>query len=110
MQDLQIKLEQLLKILDDMQAIDPVVIDVREQTTITDYMIICSGRAARHVKAIAQELMEKMKAEAALPSLSDSGTEVGDWALVDFGYFVVHIMQPETRAFYNLEELWQKTA
>ncbi len=99
-------LKQLLKFLDEIQAIDTVVIDVSKQTTVTDYMIICSGRSSRHVKAIAEQVLEKMKA-AGLPALSQNGLEVGEWALIDFGYFVLHVMQPDSRIFYNLEGLWQ---
>lgn len=99
----------LLKSLEDIQAIDLKVIDVREQTTITDYMIIASGRASRHVKAIAQKVMEDMKA-IGLPSISSTGIESGDWALIDFGDFIVHIMQAESRQFYNLEGLWEEKA
>ena len=100
-------LPKLLHSLEDIQAIDIKVIDVRKQTTITDYMIIASGRASRHVKAIAQKVMEEMKL-AGLPSISSTGMESGDWALVDFGDFIVHVMQPESRQFYNLEGLWEE--
>jgi ribosome-associated protein len=99
-------LNQLLKALDDIQASDVTVIDVRKQTSVTDYMIICSGRSSRHVKAIADVVVEKMKA-VGLAALSQNGFETGDWVLIDFGDFVLHIMQPESRAFYNLEGLWQ---
>ena len=99
-------LKKLLQALDDIQAIDVKVIDVRDHTTITDYMIVCSGRSSRHVKAVAQHIMDNLKI-AGLPSIGNSGLESGDWALVDFGDFVVHVMQPESRAFYNLEALWQ---
>ena len=100
-------LDKLLKSLEDIQAIDVKVIDVRKQTTITDYMIIASGRASRHVKAIAQKVMEDMKL-AGLPALGSTGVESGDWALIDFADFIVHIMQPESRQFYNLEGLWEE--
>ena len=99
-------LKKLLKTLDDAHAIDVTVIDVSEHTTVTDFMVICSGRSSRHVKAIASQVMEHMKT-AGLPALSNNGLENGDWALVDFGDFVIHIMQPDSRAFYNLEGLWQ---
>lgn len=102
-------LQQIIDCLEEIQAIDVKVINVSNQTTVTDYMIICSGRSSRHVKAIAQTLMEKMKANN-LPSLGDHGLETGDWALVDFGDFVLHVMQPDSRAFYNLEDLWQDKA
>jgi ribosome-associated protein len=99
-------LKKLVQTLDDIQAIDVVVIDVGQHTTVTDFMIICNGRSSRHVKAIADHVGEQMKA-AGLPALSSNGTDGGDWALIDFGDFVVHIMQPDSRAFYNLEGLWQ---
>lgn len=107
MPDSKQMLSQILKSLEDIQAIDIKVLDVHEQTTITDYMIIASGRASRHVKAIAQKVMEDMKA-AGLPSINSSGIEHGDWALIDFGDFIVHVMQPESRQFYNLEGLWEE--
>lgn len=100
-------LPKLINSLEDIQAIDIKVIDVRKQTTITDYMIVASGRASRHVKAIAQKIMEDMKT-AGMPSISCSGLETADWALVDFGDFIVHVMQPESRQFYNLEGLWEE--
>lgn len=100
-------LPKLLHSLEDIQAIDIKVIDVRNQTTITDYMIITTGRAARHVKAIAQKLMEDMK-HAGMPSISSTGLESGDWALIDFGDYIVHVMSPESRQFYNLEGLWEE--
>lgn len=103
------QLNILLHALEEIQANEITVIDVRQQTAITDYMIICSGRSSRHVKAIADFLMEHMKT-AGLPSISSTGLTPGDWALIDFGDFIVHIMQPESRAFYNLEGLWQNTS
>ena len=106
MQDKNPLLKTLLHSLEDIQAIDVTAIDVSQQTTVTDYMVICSGRSGRHVKAIAQQIMQDMKA-AGLPSLSDHGLDGGDWALVDFGDFVVHVMQPDSRLFYNIEGLWQ---
>lgn len=100
-------LPKLLHALDDIQATDIKVIDVHKQTTITDYMIIASGRASRHVKAIAQKVMEDMKA-ANVPTLHCTGLETGDWVLIDFGDVIVHVMQPESRQFYNLEGLWNE--
>ena len=102
-------LKKLLQTLEDIHAIDVTVIDVSEHTTITDFMIICSGRSSRHVKAIAEYIIEHMKSSG-LATLSSNGLESGDWALIDFGDFVVHVMQPESRAFYNLEDLWKNPA
>lgn len=100
-------IEPILTILDDIQAIDINVLDVHEQTSITDYMIICSGRSSRQVRAIAEQLMEKMKAQGQ-PSLLHNGLDSGEWALIDFGDAIVHVMQPESRAHYDLETLWSE--
>ncbi len=107
MSDQNSMLTKLLQLLDDNQAIDVKVIDVRKQTTITDYMIIASGRASRHVKAIAQKIMEDMKAVGS-PAMNCTGLETGDWVLIDFGDFIIHVMQPEYRQYYNLEGLWEE--
>ena len=108
MHDSNPELNTLQEILNDIQANDITVIDVKKHTSITDYMVICSGRSSRHVRAIAEYTMEHMK-KAGLPSMNHSGLENGEWALIDFGDFIVHILQPTTREFYNLEELWQTT-
>ena len=96
----------IVEILDEIQAADITVIDVSQQTSVTDNMIICSGRSTRHVKAIANTLIEKIKANGQKP-LGCHGEETGDWILVDLGDSIVHIMQPEVRAHYNLEGLWK---
>ncbi len=102
------ELNTLQSILEDIQAIDVTVIDVKKHTPITDYMIICSGRSSRHVRSIAEYTMEHMKSKG-IPSINHTGLENGDWALVDFGDFIVHVMQPSVREFYNLEGLWHVT-
>lgn len=100
-------LKELISVLDENHAIDVVVIDVQAHTTITSYMIVCSGRSSRQVKAIAEITMEKMKAKG-YPASGDSGLQNAEWVLIDFGEAVLHVMQPDTRAFYYLEGLWQQ--
>jgi ribosome-associated protein len=100
------ELNTLQHILEDIQAADVTVIDVSKQTTITDFMVICSGRSSRHVKAIAEYVMEQMK-HAGYPSIGNTGLENGEWALVDLSNIIVHVLQPSYRDFYNLEGLWQ---
>lgn len=95
----------LIQALEEIQANEIVVMDVSKRTAVTDYMIVCGGRAARHVKAIADTVIVKMKSIGIQP-IHHAGLESGDWALVDFGDCVVHIMQPDSRSFYRLEELW----
>lgn len=105
MPDTTPELNTLQLILEDIQAIDITVIDVRKHTTITDYMVICSGRSSRHVRSIAEYAMEHMK-KAGLPSVGHTGLENGEWALIDFGDFIVHVLQPNMREVYDLEGLW----
>lgn len=101
-----IDLSPLLHALDEIQALDTKVINVSQHTSVTDYMVICSGRSSRHVQAIAQSVLEAMK-ELGIKPVSSPYLGSPDWELLDFGDYIVHIMQPETRAFYNLESLWQ---
>lgn len=91
--------------LDDLKAVDRVALDVTGLTSITDYMLIASGTSDRHVRSIADTVMEKAR-EAGQPVLGVEGREYGDWVLVDLGDVVVHIMQPRARDFYKLENLW----
>ncbi len=99
-------LDKIMQSLEDIQASDITVLDVAKQTTITDYMIICSGRSSKHVQSIAKQVMEDMK-KSGQAAISNTGLESGDWVLVDFGDVVIHVMQPDSRAFYNLEDLWK---
>lgn len=95
-----------LKTLDDLQAIDTTVIDVRSLTCITDLMIICTGRSTRHIKSIADNLVAQAKKHQ-VAYLHTEGDETSDWVLVDLGDIVVHIMLATARRFYNLEALWE---
>lgn len=91
--------------LEELQAIDIVILDVAHLTTVTDHMIICTGRSSRHVKSLANNLLGKMK-KTGNPAISQSGLDVGEWALIDFNDAVIHIMLANVRDFYNLEGLW----
>ncbi|HHQ14723.1 MAG TPA: ribosome silencing factor [Chromatiales bacterium] len=99
-------LKVTLNALDDLKARESRVIDVSGLTSITDYMVIASGTSDRHVRSIADHLLEEVKA-AGLSPLGVEGMESGEWVLVDLQDVVVHIMQPETRDFYKLENLWE---
>jgi ribosome-associated protein len=95
--------------LDDLKATDVSVLDVRHLTTVTDTMIVASGRSDRHVRAIADEVVVQCKKEGYRP-IGVEGKGTGEWVLVDLGDVVVHVMQPRAREFYNLEKLWDMTA
>jgi ribosome-associated protein len=82
-----------------------VVISLKDKSSIADYMIIATGTSQRQVGAMAEHLVEKLKA-AGLRTTHIEGRTQGDWVLVDAGDVVVHLFRPEIRAFYNLEKLW----
>ena len=92
--------------LEDLKGTDITTIDVRGKTSVTDFMVIASGTSSRHVKALADNVLEKVKEQGVRP-LGSEGLEGGEWALLDLGDVVVHVMQVPTRQFYDLERLWQ---
>ena len=98
-------LERVLSSLDDDKAVDVVTIDLRGKSSIADHMVICSGRSARQVGAIAEKLVERLK-EAFGRGARVEGKETGDWVLVDAGDVIVHVFRPEVREFYQLEKMW----
>lgn len=98
-------LHTIQDILADAKGLDIRVLDVRQLTDITDYMIIVNGTSTRHVLSMADKLVEGMR-EHGIRRLGVEGADLGEWVLVDFGDVVVHLMRPQTRQFYNLEKLW----
>jgi ribosome-associated protein len=95
--------------LDDLKAFDVHVLDVRHLTTVTDTMVVASGRSDRHVRAIASAVVEQCKQAGHRP-LGVEGERSGEWVLVDLADLVVHVMLPRVREFYNLEKLWDMPA
>ena len=92
--------------LEDLKGRDLVTLPVAELTDITDYKIIASGTSNRHVKSLVDKLVEAAK-DAAHPPNGVEGRETNEWVLVDLGDVLVHVMQADTRKFYDLERLWQ---
>jgi ribosome-associated protein len=95
----------VINALEDIKAEDIQVLDVTEMTDVTDLMIIATGKSSRQVKALANEVVMQAKAAGVQP-LGVEGETVGEWALVDLGDVITHIMTPQTRLTYNLEKFW----
>lgn len=91
--------------LEDDKAEDLTVIDLTEKSSLADVMIIASGRSARHVSSLADNLAQDVKEKTGRsPKLE--GLPNADWVLIDLGDIIVHLFRPEVRAFYNLEKIW----
>jgi ribosome-associated protein len=95
--------------LNDLKAHQINCLDVRHLTSVTDTMIIAGGRSDRHVRALADAVVERCKDAGILP-IGVEGQEAGEWVLVDLVDVVVHVMLPRVREFYNLEKLWDISA
>ncbi|MEM7422989.1 MAG: ribosome silencing factor [Pseudomonadota bacterium] len=93
------------KSMDDDGAIDAVTIALSGKSSEADHMVIASGRSSRHVGAIAEKLIDRLKEENGTSPRAE-GVETGDWILIDAGDVIVHIFRPEVREFYQLEKIW----
>ena len=98
-------LKLVLESLDDSKAENVTSIDIAGKSALGDYMVVVSGRSNRHVTAIAEHLIDDLKAEG-FGSPRIEGLETGDWVLIDSGDIIVHVFRPEIREFYNLERMW----
>lgn len=93
-----------MKTLDADKAENVIAIDLKDRSPMADYIVVASGRSARHVAAIAEHLIERLN-KTGLRSRVE-GLRQGDWVLVDALDVIVHVFRPEVRAFYNLEKMW----
>ena len=91
--------------LDDIKGQDIVKLDVRDMTTVTDYMVVASGTSNRHVQALVENVAAKAK-QAGHKPIGIEGEAGGEWVLLDLQDTLVHVMLPKVREFYNLEKLW----
>ncbi|MEZ5494090.1 MAG: ribosome silencing factor [Pseudomonadales bacterium] len=99
------QLAVILNALDDLKAQNVVAIDVTRLSDVMDTLVIASGSSNRQVRGLAQHAAEESKKNG-MPAMGSEGMDDGEWALVDFGDLVLHVMQPEVREFYELEKLW----
>ncbi len=99
--------QPIVDALEDLKALDIRIVDVRGQTSVTDWLVIASGTSSRHVKSLADHVAQEMKKKG-VGAIGSEGADAAEWVLVDFDSVVLHVMQPPIREFYDLERLWDR--
>jgi len=97
----------LVKTLDLNKAEDIVTIDLKDKSSMADYMIIASGNSSRHLQSLSEQVLEKLK-ENGIKNSKIEGKESSEWKLVDGIDLIIHIFHPEKRKFYELEKIWSE--
>jgi len=97
----------IIKTLDSNKALDIVSIDLKDKSSIADYMIVASGTSSRHIQSLSEQVLEKFKTNG-LKNCKIEGKDSAEWKLVDGIDIVVHIFNPEKRKFYELEKMWSE--
>lgn len=102
------KAEQIVEFCDDMKAERIETLEVRGKTSVTDFMVVCSGNSQVHAEAIAERVIEKTRAIGIKPLRKKDPSGKDGWTLVDFGDVILHVMLEEKRQYYDLESLWNE--
>ena len=97
----------ILNTLDSNKALDIISIDLKDKSSMADYMIIASGTSSKHIQSLSEQVLEKLKFNGIKNCLIE-GKESNDWKLVDGIDVIVHIFNPEKRKFYELEKMWSE--
>ena len=95
---------KIIATLEDIKAVNPVAINVKKISSLTDFMVIASGTSDRHINAMSEREIERLKKD--VSGMKIEGQSGGDWLLVDAGDVIVHLMSSDAREFYDLESLW----
>ena len=98
-------LKKILQELEDLKALDIVVIDIKKRSALADYLIIVSGNSSRHINAITSKLIKNNKKKI----ISTEGLKSTDWSIVDFGDVILNVFKPETRDHFALEKIWHSS-
>ncbi len=97
----------IIKVLDSMKASDINLIHVEEQTTVSDYYVICTGKSRVQVAALAEEVEDKLKEQGITP-IHTEGRNSGTWVLKDYGNVILHVFNKQTREYYNIERMFSE--
>ena len=100
---------RVVEIASDKQAVDTVLLDMKEACFFADYFVICNGESSRQIESIRQEIAHLLKKQGIILHHSEGTTDSG-WVLLDFGSVIVHIFAPQQRDYYQLDRLWDKAA
>lgn len=95
---------KIIATLEDIKAVNPVAINVKKISSLTDFMVIASGTSDRHINAMSERVIERLNKD--VSGMKIEGQSGGDWLLVDAGDVIVHLMSSDAREFYDLESLW----
>lgn len=98
-------LQSIMAVLEDAKAEDTIAIDLAGKTSLADHMVIATGRSDRHVGAIAEQILSRLKDDGHGAARVE-GMPLCEWVLIDAGDIIVHVFKPDVRAFYNLEKMW----
>ena len=99
--------KNIIETLDKNKAQDIVSIDLKDKSSMADYMIIASGTSSRHIQALSEQVLEKLK-DSGIKDSKIEGKDSSEWKLVDGIDLIVHIFHPEKRKFYELEKMWSE--
>ena len=97
----------IVNTLDSNKALDIIVIDLKNKSSMADYMIIASGTSSRHIQSLSEQILEKFKDNGIVNSKIE-GKESNDWKLIDGIDLIVHIFNPDKRKFYEIEKIWSE--
>ena len=97
----------IINTLDSNKALDVILIDLKDKSSMADYMIIASGTSSRHIQSLSEQVLEKLKING-VKDCKIEGKESNDWKLVDGIDVIIHIFNPEKRKFYELEKMWSE--
>ena len=106
-EELDDKVKLALHSASEKKAINTIVLDLRDITSFTEFFVITSGTNQRQVQAIADEVSEQLKKQMKFKAIRIEGYSTGEWVLLDYGDFIVHIFNQKSRDFYELERLWR---
>lgn len=105
--DAEEKVALIREAMEELKGVDVSVLHVTDKTHLTDYLVICSGTSNIHIRAIADNVLEKMK-EQEIKGIRREGYQEARWILMDFGDVLAHVFDPEDRKFYALEKFWER--